>query len=558
MNNIFKHAIFGITLFGALGLTACGEGSLELDHGSIRESNEQHLTSELMYLRTQEDAQQAFGEDGVAEFVPERAFFASTIMITADQAPNLEYRYRRVDGSWSDWEKAALEWSEDQFHSTNLELLSGATSLVLRTQDKLDFMRLEFSPTSHAEDIHEFVDDEFAGESVDAVSLTEDEVISQGIAISGQWKPGTSTINAGNRQSLSYDSAPSWNGGRNCSGTFTAGARELGNYLVNNFGGAKYFQGYNCRQIRGSSGMSMHGTGRAIDVFIPLARGQADNTLGDPVANWLMANAEAIGIQLIIWDRASYGPHRSSPKLRYYSGEHPHHDHLHIELTKEAAARTTSWFRNRGSASSPVDSSPSAPAGSCSSSTLGKTVANGEAVQVNYSSSCGSTCSWFTCKNGSWSCQGSSPGSASKTHPHASCQAPAPTPTPTPTPAATCYSKTLNKDIKAGEFVQMSYNSCGGTCQWAVCDSQGNWQCKAPTSGATKHGHAQCGGGASLGADACNSSTLGRKVAEGSRVQMAYNSCGGTCRWAECNNSSWTCVSGPANSSSNYPHASCR
>lgn len=561
MKNLLKSTLFGLTICGALGLSACGEGSLEFDHGSIRETTQQELTSELFYLRTAQDAAEKFGAEGIAEFVPERAFYAATIMMTVEDTLELEYRYRRLDGSWSDWQSPSMDWSEDQFHNANLELTEGATSIVLKSSSKFDFLRLELSPQLHAEELHDFVDDEFNGESVDSVSLTDDEVVRQGVAISGQWKPGSSTINAGNRQRVSYDSAPSWNGGRNCSGTFSAGARDLGNYLVANFRGAKYFQGYNCRQIRGSSGMSMHGTGRAIDVFIPLDRGQADNTLGDPVANWLVENAEAIGIQMVIWDRASYGPHRSSPKQRYYSGTHPHHDHLHIELTREAAARATTWFRNRGAVPSPVDGGgSSAPAGSCNSKTLGKDVANGGVVQVDYSSSCGSSCSWFVCNNGSWQCKGSSPGNASVKHPHNSCQAPAPTPTPTPAPSgATCYSRTLGSDVPAGQYVQMPYQACGSSrCQWAQCDSNGNWQCKPLDRNAPNSPHAQCAAPTQPGPGACNSSTVGRKVAEGSRVQMAYNSCGGTCRWAECNDTKWTCVSSGGSGSNSYAHASCR
>jgi hypothetical protein len=106
--------------------------------------------------------------------------------------------------------------------------------------------------------------------------------------------------------------------------------------------------------------MSVHGTGRAIDVFIPLSRGDADNTLGDEVANWLVSNAQAIGVQLVIWDRSSWNGSRSSgSKLRAYGGPHPHHDHLHVELNTDGAARRTPWFR--GGATTPPTMTPSTP-----------------------------------------------------------------------------------------------------------------------------------------------------------------------------------------------------
>ncbi|MEZ4464481.1 MAG: hypothetical protein R3F43_08225 [bacterium] len=78
--------------------------------------------------------------------------------------------------------------------------------------------------------------------------------------------------------------------------------------MVANFRGAR-FEGYACRQIRGSSGMSVHGTGRALDIFVPLSGGAADNDLGDPIANWLVEHAE-IGVQLI-WDRTIWSGSRS-------------------------------------------------------------------------------------------------------------------------------------------------------------------------------------------------------------------------------------------------------
>ena len=72
-----------------------------------------------------------------------------------------------------------------------------------------------------------------------------------------------------------------------------------------------------------TSQTSVHGTGRAIDVFIPLYRGAADNTLGDPVAHWLVTHAQEIGVQLVIWDRSIWGP-STSPDTRPYTGPHPH------------------------------------------------------------------------------------------------------------------------------------------------------------------------------------------------------------------------------------------
>lgn len=51
--------------------------------------------------------------------------------------------------------------------------------------------------------------------------------------------------------------------------------------------------------------LSVHAIGRAIDLMVPMEAGDANNGLGDPVANWLVENAEFIGIQRVIWDITS-------------------------------------------------------------------------------------------------------------------------------------------------------------------------------------------------------------------------------------------------------------
>ena len=87
-----------------------------------------------------------------------------------------------------------------------------------------------------------------------------------------------------------------------------------------------------------------HGTGRALDVFIPLDKGKADNGKGDEVANWLVKNAEKIGVQLVIWDRTMWVAANSGEKAVGYTGPHPHHDHIHLELNIDGAERRTPFF----------------------------------------------------------------------------------------------------------------------------------------------------------------------------------------------------------------------
>ncbi|MDO9019258.1 MAG: SH3 domain-containing protein [Deltaproteobacteria bacterium] len=182
------------------------------------------------------------------------------------------------------------------------------------------------------------------------------------IAVAGRWIPSASAAAAGDRQWSRYDDGPSWSGGRNCGGSLLAGTRELGDYLRASFRGVRSYDGYACRaNTANTSQTSLHGTGRALDVYIPLSGGQADNTVGDAVANWLVANAASLGVQLVIWDRSSWNASRGAgAKLRGYGGPHPHHDHLHIELNTDGAARRTAWFRNRSAASAPTSTPPAA------------------------------------------------------------------------------------------------------------------------------------------------------------------------------------------------------
>ncbi len=61
--------------------------------------------------------------------------------------------------------------------------------------------------------------------------------------------------------------------------------------------------------------------------------------------------------------------------------------------------------------------------GSCSSMTLGRTVANGECVQVDYAACGASSCAWFRCADGAWQCTGEASCNG-ETHESARCDSP--------------------------------------------------------------------------------------------------------------------------------------
>ncbi|MDO9020936.1 MAG: hypothetical protein Q8S73_00390 [Deltaproteobacteria bacterium] len=158
------------------------------------------------------------------------------------------------------------------------------------------------------------------------------------IAVPGAWRLPSDVHAAGQRQYVRYDGAPAWSGGSNCGSGLGAPARALGDHLRRAFpGSVSSYGGFSCRpNTANTSQTSVHGTGRAIDVFIPTTGGQADNTRGDVVANWLVTNAQRLGVQYIIWDRTQWNASRSGDKVSPYGGPHPHHDHLHVELNTSA------------------------------------------------------------------------------------------------------------------------------------------------------------------------------------------------------------------------------
>ena len=158
------------------------------------------------------------------------------------------------------------------------------------------------------------------------------------VAIAGAWRLPSDVHAAGQRQFIRYDGAPPWNGGSNCGSGLGVPARALGDYLRRTFpSSVSSYGGFSCRpNTANTSQTSVHGTGRAIDVFIPTTGGQADNTRGDAVANWLVTNAQRLGVQYIIWDRTQWNGSRSGDKVSPYGGPHPHHDHLHVELNTGA------------------------------------------------------------------------------------------------------------------------------------------------------------------------------------------------------------------------------
>ncbi len=182
------------------------------------------------------------------------------------------------------------------------------------------------------------------GEDVGSASATA-------IAVPGPWQLPDDVRAAGDEQFVEFTGAGPWRGEEGCGGGLLDGTGLLRDYLYQHFPQSWEIGGYSCRPIVGDpNSMSVHATGRALDIMVyPVGHpdgSEADNEMGDPIANWLVVNAEHIGVQQIIWDRWLWRAEDApGEKDRAYTGEHPHNDHLHVELSVEAADLGTPFFQ---------------------------------------------------------------------------------------------------------------------------------------------------------------------------------------------------------------------
>lgn len=126
-------------------------------------------------------------------------------------------------------------------------------------------------------------------------------------------------------------------GASRCSSGPTPGARGamawfLGAYREE---GGRNLGIYNCRAVRGGSSTSIHGVGRAGDKGCPVTNDWSWN-----LAELLRVNSAELGIQCIIHRRKIWSNSNCGAGWRNYTGVAAHFDHLHVELTPAAAARS--------------------------------------------------------------------------------------------------------------------------------------------------------------------------------------------------------------------------
>ncbi len=118
----------------------------------------------------------------------------------------------------------------------------------------------------------------------------------------------------------------------------TPGAKALMAWCLANYPPGTNLGIYNPRNVRGGQALSLHAEGRAIDVGYPIDRplGYAP---GRQLAADMVRHHQALGVQCVIFARSIWT--NTHPTWRPYTGTADHFDHVHIELTREAAAGLT-------------------------------------------------------------------------------------------------------------------------------------------------------------------------------------------------------------------------
>lgn len=118
---------------------------------------------------------------------------------------------------------------------------------------------------------------------------------------------------------------------------------------------------YNCRDVRGSSTLSIHACGRAVDAGVAVS--VAGHRVMVEFLSRLAPHAKSLGIQLAIFSRLSGSARHPWPNR--YDGTHPHDDHAHLELNELAAeVLTLATLRDRCGdvrADAPAEPTPPPP-----------------------------------------------------------------------------------------------------------------------------------------------------------------------------------------------------
>lgn len=120
------------------------------------------------------------------------------------------------------------------------------------------------------------------------------------------------------------------------------GIVKLRNYMVARWGITQTWTPGRSRPMTDDMRLDLHQAGQGVDICTD------DPAKATEMAEWLVDNADALGLQCIIaFGNRWYSGRAAGQRYRKFEGPNNHTDHLHIELSRDGAAGNTSWFRGR-------------------------------------------------------------------------------------------------------------------------------------------------------------------------------------------------------------------
>lgn len=143
------------------------------------------------------------------------------------------------------------------------------------------------------------------------------------------WSLSTAARDATANARIGYVGGGAWDFNA-CATQNTPEAKALARIIRERFPWARISESPRCERMDTPSGpqLSIHAVGRALDVMVPTLGGVE----GEQLANWLVANAVQLGLQLVIWNGSVWQGSIARLGSQPYSGSNPHVDHVHVEV----------------------------------------------------------------------------------------------------------------------------------------------------------------------------------------------------------------------------------
>ena len=125
--------------------------------------------------------------------------------------------------------------------------------------------------------------------------------------------------------------------------------------IEGSFPAIKNIGGYRPPDVTPFGTFTEHSSGEAIDVMIPNWTTPAGKAYGDQIAQWALANADALGTEWVIWQQKTYYPDgRVSPMGDRGNPTQNHYDHVHLKTKPGAVPSSMRRYGPGGAKQSPA------------------------------------------------------------------------------------------------------------------------------------------------------------------------------------------------------------